>query len=102
MRTHVHVPVVSSAERLAATLHTRTQAYVCRNVHTRVYRRLSDLAAPTARSHRLFEATAGARNERVCRNTLADRAVPITGRAIYEGSLDLAEAQAYCDEVDAQ
>ena len=26
----------------------------------------------------------------------------ITGRAIYEGSLDLAEAQAYCDEVDAQ
>ena len=26
----------------------------------------------------------------------------ITGRAIYEGSLDLAEAQAYCDEVEAQ
>ena len=26
----------------------------------------------------------------------------ITGRAIYEGSLDLAEAQTYCDEVEAQ
>lgn len=81
---------------LAATsqhVHRRTWARAYVYIHA--YAVCRDSAAPTARSHRLFEATAGARNERVCRNTLADRAAPITARAIYRRREIRAQGRAF-------
>lgn len=74
IRAHVtraraqHIYINMRILHIRICMRTRARAHI----YTRA-RRLSDSAAPTARSHRLFEATAGARNERVCRNTRRSR-----------------------------